>query len=211
MIKISLGKLETARTNPALIAQSILSQEGGKGGNPGFVGSWKTVVRSYHENKETQSLAMNKLSEKFLITFNPTKENREKSARFCDSFNNYCTEFTKLGLGIDTFQINLNWEILKQSVLTGHSPFLCSNETHNIAYFFQERSNDWQNQLKYPLLQIYLSEKFYKCDVDKVKIGIYNIVDKKFELKTYEDFELDNSLEEAKTIFKNVKLEYDKF
>jgi len=208
-LKISLGKLEIARENPKALAQALYANDGG-GGNKSFIGCLKNVVRSYHENRETESLALNRLNEKLAITFNSTKENIEKSKRFCDSFIHYAEEYSKLEIGIDRFQVNLNWELQPKRILTGHSPFLCSNEEINIAYFFQEKSNNWDQQLKFPLLQIYLSEKFYKCEVEKTKVGIYNVADKKFEFRCYEDFELDNALEEAKSIFKNVKLELDK-
>jgi hypothetical protein len=119
MIKIPLGKLELARVNPSLIALSIHSNDKKSGGNSGFVGSWKTIVRSYHENKESPSLSLNKLSEKLLIGFKSTKENIHRTAMFCNSFSSYCDEFKKLGLGIDNFQISIKWEILKESILTG--------------------------------------------------------------------------------------------
>lgn len=129
---------------------------------------------------------------------------------YCESFADYAQQFNSLGFKIDTFQINLDWEIIPQAKLTGHSPFLCSTNDYNVAYYFNEHGKEWRNELKYPLLQIYLADRYFHCDVGNIKIGIYNISNKKFDLHTYEDFELDNAIEEGKYIFKNVLSEYNR-
>ncbi len=80
----------------------------------------------------------------------------------------------------------------------------CSNDEYNYAYFFVEKAADWKKQLKYPLLQIYLAERFYKCDVQQVKVGVYGILDKAFDFTSFEDCKLDLALEEGKVILTDV-------
>lgn len=209
MFKLSLGKLEQAKNNPAQVANEMKANKTG-GSSKSYVGSFKKIVREFHEDKDEVSTALNRLSENLEITFKTTDQNVAKNSKFCDSFLEYANEFEEKLLAVDKFQINLKWELLPKSMLTGHSPFLCSTPTENIAYYFQEKGNNWEEQLKFPLVQIYLAEHYYKCEVDQLKVGIYNILDKKFELKCFEDFELDNAIEETKSIFKNVRSVYEK-
>lgn len=209
MFRLSLGRLEQARLNPMQVANALKADKIG-GSSKSYVGSFKKIVREFHEDKDEVSTALNRLSENLEITFKTTDQNVAKNSKFCDSFLEYANEFEEKLLEVDRFQINLKWELLPKSMLTGHSPFLCSTPTENIAYYFQEKGNDWEAQLKFPLVQIYLAEHYYKCEVDQLKVGIYSILDKKIELKSFQDFELDNALEEVKSIFKNVKSIYDR-
>lgn len=211
MIRISLSKLESARANPSIFAHSLIDIIKSSGGNPGFVGCWKTIARNHHETDSDNSRSIDKLNDKLFASFKENKANNDRRSSYIESFKSYLETFSDLELIIDKFQINIKWPLIPKTLLTGRSPFLCSDNNYKIAYFFQERFNDWQDELKYPLLQIYLAESFYKCDVSNIKIGVYSIYDKQFDLRTFEDFELDNALEEAKFVFKNVSDIYNKF
>jgi len=210
MLKLSLSKLENARTNPVLVAQNLLETEKKNGGGQGFVSTFKLSVRNYHENDLDFKVALENLDHRLWAAFKDSPANNSRRTLYGESFTEYAQRFAALGFSIDTFQVNLNWEIISNAKLTGHSPFLCTHENYNVAYYFSEKGDDWRKQLKYPLLQIYLAEKFFKCEVEKMKIGIYNITTKEFDLHTYEDFELDNAIEEGKSVLKKVLTEYNK-
>lgn len=210
MVRVSLSKLEAARRDPAFIGQS-LAQNDQSGGTRGFVSHFKSVIRGFHEHDRDFDEALETLNQDLWLSFIENQANTEKRKTFCESFETYHQLYKDMGLSVDKFQINLNWPLTQQAKLTGYSPFLCSNDEYNIAYFFVERAGQWQQELKYPLLQIYLAENFYKCEVDQVKIGVYGVRDKVFDLKTYEDFELDNALEEGKSVLKNVANAYNRY
>jgi len=210
MIKLALSNLERARINLSAVVQGML-QEKGPGGSQGFMSKWKTSVRDYHEKDREVDFSLKKLNDTLWQSFKETPANTTRRELFCNSFKEYARQFNELGLTVDKFQLNLNWPIIPEAKITGHSPFLCSMEDKPVAYYFSELGGDWTKELKYPILQIFLAENFYKCDVDQVQIGVYNIKGKKFELKTYEDFELDNAYMEAKTLLKEVDKEYRKY
>jgi hypothetical protein len=210
MITLSLSKLEQARVNPLFIASEMAKEKLSKGGNVGFVSTFKTAARYYLENDLRSQDAVKELDNKLWMAFKETPQNNNRRKLFCESFLSYAQLFSNLDISISKFQVNLDWEIITNMKLTGHSPFLCSNENYKAAYYFSEKSVNWRAELKYALLQIYLAEKVFKCDVKYVKVGIYDISNRKFDLHTYEDFELDNAIEECKRVFNNVLSEYNR-
>jgi len=210
MVRVSLSNLENARTNPAAFARSLVGNKN-SGGIHGFVSKFKTVIRDFHEHDRDFKQSLRTLDEKLEAAFQPTSKNNVKRRLFCESYEAYNRQFQELGLSVDCFQRNIDWQLIRQAKITGVSPFLMSNDEYNVAYFFSEHFGNWQEELKYPLLQIYLAEYFYKCDVDKVKIGVYSVHNKVFDLKTYEDFELDNALEEGKSVLGEVANAYGRF
>lgn len=210
MLKVALSKLETARKDPTFVAQSLANGEK-SGGGQGFVSCFKTVARDFHKHDRDLSYSVEDLNQKLWASFKECQANTKRRKAFCESFEEYNRCFKEMELSVDRFQINLDWQLIRKTKLTGHSPFLCSNDEFNIAYFFTDQAGQWQKELKYPLLQIYLAERFYECDVDKVKIGVYSIPEKGFDLRTYEDFELDNALEEGKSVLGKVASAYSKF
>ncbi|MDM8177762.1 hypothetical protein QT327_26000, partial [Olivibacter sp. 47] len=181
MIKLALSKLELARVNLSAVVQGML-HDTGPGGSQGFTAKWKTVVRDYHEEDREFDFSLKKMDDTLWQSFKETSVNTSRRKLFCDSFKDYVKEFKDLGLTIDKFQLNLNWQIIPQAKITGHSPFLCSIKDKPIAYYFSETGGNWRTELKYPILQIFLAEYFYKCNVEEVQIGIYNIKERKFEL-----------------------------
>lgn len=211
MIKLALSKLEAARKNPVLVARNMLETETNGGGSQGFVSTFKTEIRNYHEKQLEVETACKNLEHKLWSTFKDSPTNNSRRERYIESFRNYADNFSAFNWGVDKFQLNLNWEIVPNVKLTGHSPFLCSTDDYNVAYYFRETSDGWRNELRFPLLQIYLADNFFKCNVDQIRIGIYSIAEKKFDLYTYEDYELDNAFNEGKEVLNSVLIEYNKY
>lgn len=210
MITLSLSKLEIARVNPMSIANDMVKEKMNKGSRVGFVSTFKTTAREYHEKELNSRDVVQELDNRLWISFKENSQNNNRRKLFCESFLSYAQLFSNLDISISKFQVNLDWEIIPNMKLTGHSPFLCSNETYKVAYYFSEKNTNWRAELKYALLQVYLAEVIFKCDVKDIKIGIYDISDKKFDLHTYDDFELDNAIEECKQVFNNVLSEYNR-
>lgn len=208
-MNISLSNLETARKDPKHFANMLKNGTlGGGGGKGSFMAEWKKALREYHKHRLEPQAVLELLKENF-TRFQPTKINEDRKAVYYESLPFYIKEFEQRNLGIDKFQINLNWQLLQNVFLTGHSPFLTSSKDQNIAYFFCEQYSHWENELKYPLLQIYLANEFFKCETTEVLIGVYCIKDKYFYLKSYDDEELELAKEDTNEIFTKVKAEFE--
>lgn len=109
------------------------------------------------------------------------------------------------GFGLDNFFTRINLKLLSDVLLGGNSPVLSSSDTRNMAFSIQESSSSWVYELKYPIIQKYLAENYYKCKVDEVEIGVFNIHTTQFELKTFDNIEIENAIDEARIVLGSVK------
>lgn len=203
MIRVRLSMLEEARVNPTAVGSDIARKVKGMGRH-GFVSEFKSVVSMVHNEEVQQYDAIGLLRDNLKLKFNDNKANGIKIINFCESLETYFQYFENMNLNVDDLKFSIDWPLISKAKLTGRSPFLCSNDEYNYAYFFVEKAADWKKQLKYPLLQIYLAERFYKCDVQQVKVGVYGILDKAFDFTSFEDYKLDLALEEGKVILTDV-------
>ncbi|ADY51847.1 hypothetical protein Pedsa_1280 [Pseudopedobacter saltans DSM 12145] len=207
-MKLSVTKLENARFDPKSVAAE-LGKKSGFGNNGSFKGTFSNYIgRFHHEDIEIEKLHA-LLSDAFKLSFVANADNERRAVKYCDAFLAYTKFMDENGFGLDNNYTLINWKVLPDAFLGGRSPILCSNDTRNIAFSIEENTLPWYNQLKYPLFQMYLAERYYQCEVDKVEVGIFNIHTGQFELKIFEDVELDNAFEETKNVLKKVKYHYD--
>jgi hypothetical protein len=202
-MKLSISKLEEARFNPQTVATDLGKKSifGSKGS---FKGTFSNFTGKFHASNDSETL-YSQLADAYRLGFVTNAENSRRSDKYCEAFKSYTDYMKAHGFGLDNVYTRINWGILPDIFLGGNSPILCSTDTRNIAFSLEENSVNWQEQLKYPLFQMYLAERYYECEVDKVEVGIFNIHTKEFEFKVFEDFELDNAFEETKRVLKRVK------
>ncbi|RZL62200.1 MAG: hypothetical protein EOO93_09940 [Pedobacter sp.] len=195
--------MEEARFNPQTVA-SDLEKKNSFGSKGSFKGTFSNFTGKFHSGNDSEVLN-SQLADAYKLSFVTNAENTRRTEKYCEAFKSY-TDYMKINeFGLDNIFTRINWNILPDIFLGGNSPILCSNDSRNIAFSIEENSVQWEDQLKYPLFQMYLAEHYCKCDVDKVEVGIFNIHTKGFEFKVFEDVELDNAFEETKGVLRRVK------
>ncbi|SDH68916.1 hypothetical protein SAMN05421827_1386 [Pedobacter terrae] len=205
MLNISIAKLEQARQNTQAFAKSLSQAAKGFGTNGSFSGIFKSFIGKFHNDNENKGKFHTQLQDAYKLQFIENSVNNKRAKKYCEAFSSYSDYMMKNGFGLDNFFTRINLKLLADVSLGGNSPILSSSDTRNMVFSIEESPRDWQNELKYPILQRYLAENYYSCEKNQVEIGIFNVNSGLFELKIFDDIEIANAFEEAKTVLGNVK------
>lgn len=204
MLNISISKLEQARKNPQVFAASLSEIPKGFGGSGSFNGTFKSYIGKFHDDNENKEKYNRQLQDAYKLKFVENLKNNKRAEKYCKAFANYTDYMLEHGFGLDNFFTRINLKLLSDVLLGGNSPILSSSDTRNMAFSIEENPSSWQHELKYPILQKYLADKYYKCELDKVEIGVFNINSCQFELKVFNSIEIEEAFEEARNVLGEV-------
>lgn len=73
-------------------------------------------------------------------------------------------------------------------------------------YFFSKGNNLWEEELRFPVVQNYVSSILYNVDLSEVEVGIYSLDLQKHLQRTYSKKEVDDATKELNAIGKAVSL-----
>jgi len=209
MIRVSCSKLEDVRKSPLAFAQQLLSDKKSGQGSYGMFQCWQSKAKALHTNEMDLPESIKSLQQRFM-SYAENAPNKKKQEFLLDRLKPYWEEYQSKGFKYLGSQKQIFWKMIADVALTGHTPVSVIDGNGFAAYFFTEYPVSWQEQLKFPLLQYYLANNYFKCDLDRVKIGVYCLSTLKFDLKTYSTVELEDSISEAKGIFTAISTYYNK-
>lgn len=208
MISISCSSLETARINPKAIAQRLLSK-GGSQGSRGMFANWQDHIRSIHSKNIDPSAAFLNLQQSFL-KFATNQANTTKQDYLLDHFYPYLEKFEKSGFSYLESKCRMKWYLVTDGKLGGELPYVVKHKSGFAAYYFAERNFNWKGELRFPLIQRYLSANNLGCEDKDIQVGIYCLEQDSFQLENFKSDDVEIAIEEAKGIFFKVIEEYNK-
>lgn len=210
MIKIPCSILEQVRKNPMAHAQFLATGDKPKtGGTHGMFAYFKDVVKQVHTKEFTVSEGIKELENKF-ARFDDTLKNKNKQNKLFDGFVEYCKAYEKMGFELADTKHQMKWDLLPTVRLTGHTPWVVYDDTYYYAYFIVEQPFDWQTELRFPLIQSYISNNTIECNESEMKVGIYSLSNGSFDLKSFSTKEIKGVIIETTNVFRNVHEEYFK-
>jgi hypothetical protein len=209
MIRVQCSKLEEIRKNPSLFVQKLIFEESTNGGSIGMFKRWQNKVKAIHSTELDIPGAIKKLQQEFL-NYSDNAKNRKKQEFLLDRLYSYLEEFKTKGFIYKSAEKRIFWDIIEDVALTGNSPVLVSKEdgSKHFAYYFTEAPSSWQQELKYPLLQKYLSEEYFKCNLGDLQVGVYCLQTNKFELQCFSTEDVNAAILEAQTLFNGIYRDY---
>lgn len=211
MLKIRCSILEDVRNNPVAYAQLLaLDDPKNGGGTHGMFAYWQDVAKLLHTNDlKSTSEAIKELQNKFM-RFDDTIRNKAKQDKLLEQFVRYCKQYEKNAFAFVDTRRQMKWPIHANVMLTGLTPWVVYNDSGYYSYIVVEKSFDWQNELRFPLLQQYLVDNKIDCDISEMNIGIYCLETNRFEFKSYEKRELKEAVRQTTSIFDDVYAEYSR-
>ncbi len=174
MKKFSITKLEEARSTPIKFAQNLLEEGSGSRGF-GYPKSvrWLDAVGVYHDTSSV-STATNSLVNAF-SNRKDTAKNRREVEQLIQALETYVQEHQQLGYFYLERRFNIEillspkiritgwiW-LLNMTADGGRSGYLVSKD---ITGF------DWQDELRFPIIQDYIANEIYGCRLEDVEVGI---------------------------------------
>lgn len=197
-MKIKHKNLEAIKGDPKIA--STLGKETANGKS--MVRYWDWAVSCFHHEKDLR-VALNYL-EKGILSFNDTKQNRNKGDKLLEALEIYAKSYNSLGFNYISSQKRLKIDIEQNNFLTGEVFRL--DETLEGGYaitILQRQDSIWAHELRFKLFQVYFSN-VYKCPYDLVKVGVYNVEKGIHEYISFEDNELNDAWSEVLELSKEI-------
>lgn len=198
--KFSITKLENARRNPKAFGSLLMDAvKEPFSSNPKSV-RWLTAVANYHKNSNL-SEAVNSLIESFSRR-KQTKKNIAEVDTLITALYNYVNEHSSLSYTYFSHRHLLELTLSEKLKMNGWIWIINKTTNGYSGYTIvnNEDSNNWQSQLRFPIIQSYLAEKIFKCNVEKVEVGIINYYEGKHHRISYTTNEISLAFDELKLI-----------
>lgn len=184
-MKLKHRNLEQSRKSPEVASQ--LSKEVGIGGKS-MVRYWDWAVGHYHQEKDFR-VGLDYL-QKGILSFNNTKQNREKGEKLMKKLEKYVSNYSKLGFNYIGSNSRLNIDIQHNNAVTGEVFRIDGTMEGGYAITLLNRTDEiWAHELRFRLLQIHYSN-IYKCPYDLVKVGVFNFESGEHEYVSFDEEEL---------------------
>jgi hypothetical protein len=209
MITVSCKDLQQVKADPALYAANLISKGNEQQGQHGMFAQWKTIARELHVKELSISDALNKLSLLYSM-WNINPRNAVRSDFFHEALVQYEKLFNKKGWTLLEGNHRMKWPLHQQVTLGGYTPWVASKGESYFSYLFTEKSFDWKEELRFPLIQHYLATKILDCDMKDLQIGVYSLADHSFNLKNFSPREIALARNETRRIFTRFNNEYIK-
>lgn len=204
MKKFSITKLETARTNPRSIANSILSPAASTPMRFSTYMAWQLSVFRFHKTKNITE-AREVLENYFENKFKKNKKNDKIFDSFRNSLTGYYNQYTLKKLGFIEPKMKLDIKLTSKLKITGQIPVVCMNSKPNgrTLYFFLKGNLNWEDELKFPIIQKY-AENLYGINLNNIEVGVFNLTTNKLDLRTYDQSEVETAYDELINIGKKI-------
>lgn len=205
MIKIQCSILEQVRKNPRFFGQMLATNNTiRKGGRRGMFSSWQDLLQKVHLGQLAPESAIKELHLR-LSSFGRTSANLKKQVFLEESFGSYLKVFKKSAFKFVDSKRHLNWAFEDKGILSGLTPWVVRDRNRYYCYFtLEQQLIQWETELKYPLIQKYLSQKTIQCDETDIMIGYYCLERNDFFFKNFSSREIKQAINEMNDIFKEV-------
>lgn len=185
MEKFSITRLEEARKNPITFAKSLKTPSENTTRFSKFM-AWRNSIFYYHNEKDLDKSIIY-LNDTYLRNFADNFKNREELEGFIQSLINYVGELTRKKIHHFKSKERISLKIKPGLEITGEVPLIFMNEALGYdIYFLSKIDYDWEDELKFPILQGYFAD-FFDCDVSEVNIGIFSSETDSFYSKSFDD------------------------
>jgi ribonuclease HI len=202
MKKFSISQLEVARRNANTFANALKNDAKGSsfGGRPKSV-RWLDAIGVYHNSNDISS-AINKLSQAFSRR-KDTTNNRKELESLIQSLENYVHTHHKLNYIFLEKSHSVEIFLSNKVKITGWIWLLNMKPNGERAgYMISKDIKDtsWQNELRFPIIQDYIANKIYGCELNEVEVGVIDFKTGNHHTKKYSAGEIKRAITELDSI-----------
>jgi len=196
MNKISFSQLERARQNPIAFAKSLADDKGGTGRYSKYM-AWQNSVFHYHKNRGDLAKAIKYFESTFLKNFADNAANQVEREDWILELQAYTKDETKKRLTYVEHKKRLSIAMNSELRLGGELPLIKMNNKGGYSvYFFSRDDNEWEDELRFPILQSYIATTLYNVALNEVEVGVYSIPKQKHLQRSYSRKEVRIALDE---------------
>ena len=201
-MKISITKLEIVRKNPKAFVAAIKAGENSQsfGVRAKYIRLQDTI--NYFHKINDYNKTINYFNNSFSQYVDNSK-NRKDHERYFNCFNDYVSEFKKKKYEFLTKE-NLKIILNEKVTVIGQIPLIFKNKKDGYSiYFFAKTNEEWETELKFPIIQNYFSN-YFETELENIEVGIFSIEKNKFYQTTFLEKGIAKAEKELKAIGKTI-------
>jgi len=191
MKSFSITQLEQARKNPAEFAKLLKSGGTLTQGGFGYPKSlrWLNAACKFHLNHQIAD-AITCIEDGFMSR-KDTSKNRKEVATFIEALHNYEEQITRRKLILIRSRELVNIPLSPTVRLSGQIPLIFMNPLGGfLALFVSLPNQNWEGELKFPIIQDYIAKTVFNTDSSNVGVGYVDYYSGTFYETTYSEAEL---------------------
>jgi hypothetical protein len=199
--KFSITKLEIARRNPKAFAKLLKTDAASDSAFGGYPKSmrWLNAICKYHASKNISD-AITSIENAFSNRQDSAK-NRQELESFINSLGTYENEIDKRGLNLIKSRESINIVLSPLMKITGQiSAIFMNNDSGFSSFFVSKPSQNWENELKYPIIQHFVAKDIFNVEDNEVHVGYIDFLSGHIFSTKYSDKDIKSSLEELNSI-----------
>lgn len=201
MKSFSITKLETARKSPANFAALLKSPSAQGGFGKSKYADWKNAIYYFHKTKDLAK-TLDYFEKFFQKHFKNNRANTKDFEKYTKLIETYVSECKNENLNFVEAKKSIDLLIIKDKLeLTGQAPIIyLNNKLSYSIYFFTKTSKDWEDELRFPVIQNYFAKEVYGVDVSEIEVGVFTLDLGKHLQKSYSKTEIKKAVDELNSI-----------
>lgn len=208
-MKFSIANLERARRNPVEFAKILKNGDSSANKFGGYPKSmrWLDAVCEFHRSGDISD-AFDAL-EKALGGRKPTAQHRRELQALLKSLDNYKNEVTSRRLSFIKSREKIHLRVNEAVEINGIVPLIFMKTAGGFSAYFVSLNNPaWKSELKFPIVQSYVSESVFKSSVEETDVGYIDYLTGEFNELSFSTSEIAASAVELETIGQTILLNY---
>lgn len=198
--KFSITKLEEVRKNPSAYAHKLKDINNTTDFmRQGKFAAWKRAVYRYHKTNNivyAKSYLYDELSK-----FKTLKGKKNQIDEYLDNLEIHVNSHNDYNYQFLNSQTRINISLSSELYISGEVPIVNMITDGGFAlFFFQEQYIDWEDELRFPVLQNYFANIELGCDLSQIDVGIYCVETSQHHSKNFSKQEVSDALQEIKDI-----------
>jgi hypothetical protein len=201
-MNLSFSQLERARKNPAKFGRAV-SPAPTFFNNANFRVYFFAAMRLFHSGQTTKAVVQF-FDDKCTARLNHQQHFQSRLNHYKTVLTNYCNNFSKQGCQFVEASKRISLA-LKHHTLKGRiERFDLSLPLGYRATTTQLNQSDWDNELRWPLVQKAISQEF-GCPTGEVQVGVFCFENGQYEYRIYTDDEITAAEIEAESVLTTVE------
>jgi len=198
-VKIGFKAIEALRHNP----KSFWSESTFRGGGRSKFVRWQDSIGCYHSHNDDLKKAETYLR-KTMSNVKTLKD--EELINYLGYLQQYHLDYSKLQSTNFQYRKNFNFPLKLDYEFGGQIPRVDLNidkDGYSI-YFFEKELYDWEDELRFPLLQNFMAT-YFDCKNKDVYVGAYFLKEGKHRAKSYSQKQVNDSVDELNKIVTEIE------
>lgn len=199
-MKIGFKALEKIRRNPKSINDKGIAFFGGRSK---FV-RWQDSIGRFHLSGENLNEAERYLESSFSRLADNSLNKRDLK-KYLDHLYNYDIDYKKINSQKIQFRTAFNFDLILNHTIGGQISRVDINtiEDGYSIYFFEKENDNWENELRFPLLQDFIAN-YFGCDNQDVNVGVYELINDRHSSTKFSKSEIEEAKAEMITLITEV-------